>query len=399
MIPGVSSGSTIHGVRRMASLALALALAAPAQLPALAQDAPASAALPPDVGAQKGDDAQTDAAQAGDTRWGNRAETAEPPDGEVQPADGPPVTGAKADDKGVSLESPVDASALGVDVATVGRPRHHAASGRPPTHPVPADQAPSGVAAQLAAWVTRAGDNDERPFAIIDKVAARIFVFDADGRLVGAAPVLVGLATGDDSAAGVGDKALAAISPDERTTPAGRFVAGFGPATGGKTVFWVDYADAISLHPVVTTNPQEHRLKRIKSSAPEDHRISFGCINVPARFYETVVLTAFAGGSAIVYVLPDSRPVEEVFPAFAATTQASAADDHADQAAAEPAAGPAASDPPDGDPAHFDPVQAGDADQAAETQPPTADPAAAPPAAKSPPQHTHRRHHATSSGR
>ena len=136
-------------------------------------------------------------------------------------------------------------------------------------------------------------------------------------------------------------------------------MAGFGPASGGKTVIWVDYADAISLHPVVTTNPKEHRLTRIKSSTPEDHRISFGCINVPARFYEAVVLKAFAGGSAIVYILPDTRPLEDVFPAFAATMQASAVADYADQAAARPA--------------QFDAVQAGDAQPAAAIQP-SADP-------------------------
>ena len=251
------------------------------------------------------------------------------------------------------------------------------------------------MAAQLAAWVTQAGDNGARPFAIVDKLGAKVFVFDADGRLLGGAPVLVGLARGDDFPAGIGDKALAAIRPGERTTPAGRFVAGFGPASGGKTVIWVDYADAISLHPVVTTNPKEHRLTRIKSSTPDDHRISFGCINVPARFYEAVVLKAFAGGSAIVYILPDTRPLEDVFPAFAATMQASAVADYADQAAARPAqvdagdAQPAAAIQPSADP-----------DQAVETQPAqavddpaAADPPGAPATAKTPPQHARRRHH------
>jgi len=176
--------------------------------------------------------------------------------------------------------------------------------------------APSGAAAQVADWVKASGDNGGLPFVIVDKVGARVFVFGADGALLGAAPVLVGLEPGDDSEAGIGERPLSAIRPDERTTPAGRFLARFGFASGDRTVLWVDYADAISLHPVVTTNPKEHRLERIRSAAPEDHRITYGCINVPATFYNDIVLTAFAGGSGVVYILPDTRSLQEVFPSF-----------------------------------------------------------------------------------
>ncbi|MBV9994334.1 MAG: hypothetical protein JO127_03880 [Caulobacteraceae bacterium] len=188
----------------------------------------------------------------------------------------------------------------------------------PPSRGLPRLQIPSDTAAQMAGWVTASRDNGGLPFVIVDKAAADIFVFDAESRLLGAAPVLVGLAPGDESAAGVGDRALSAIRPDERTTPAGRFLAGFGAARGDRTVLWVDYADAISLHPVITTNPKEARLKRLRSRAPGDHRITYGCINVPKAFYDNVVLKAFAGGSGVVYVLPDTRPLAEVFPAFVA---------------------------------------------------------------------------------
>jgi hypothetical protein len=197
----------------------------------------------------------------------------------------------------------------------------------PDETPLPAaptsDHAPSGVAQQLADWIIASGDNGPRPFMVVDKLAARVFAYDAGGRLIGSAPVLVGLAPGDDSAPGVGDLALAAISPDERTTPAGRFVSEFGPSDGHGTVLWVDIPDSISMHPVITTNPKEHRLQRIRSASPEEHRISFGCINVPAKFYHGVVEKAFAGGG-IVYVLPDTKTVAEVFPAFATATDASA---------------------------------------------------------------------------
>jgi hypothetical protein len=218
---------------------------------------------------------------------------------------------------GLALSAPIHAPAhaRGVEAQAEGWASDREAA--PATQPA---RRPSGVAAQMADWVAATDDNRGRPFAIIDKLAAEVFVFDADGRLRGAAPALVGLAPGDDSAPGLGARALSEIPPDERTTPAGRFIAHFGAASGHyRTVLWVDYADGISMHPVITSNPNEHRLRRIKSASPREHRISFGCINVPARFYEDVVQTAFAGGRAVVYILPDTRPLEEVFPAFAAS--------------------------------------------------------------------------------
>jgi len=182
----------------------------------------------------------------------------------------------------------------------------------------PPGRPPSGLPGRLAEWVTATGDNDGMPFMIVDKLGARIFAFDAGGPFLGSAPVLVGLAHGDDSAPGIGNLKLSQISADERTTPAGRFVAGFGDSDGHGTVLWVDLRDAISLHPVMSVSPGEHRSQRIKSADPSRHRISYGCINVPKMFYDDVVLTALAGGGAVVYILPDTKPIEDFFPAFAA---------------------------------------------------------------------------------
>ncbi len=186
----------------------------------------------------------------------------------------------------------------------------------------PAPPQPSDTVSDMAGWIAATDDADGRPFVIIDKLGAAIFVFDDVGALVGSAPALVGLARGDDPPAGLGDAALSAVHPDERITPAGRFLAHFGPAAGGKQVLWVDWTDGISLHPVVTSNPKEHRLKRIRSADPDEHRISYGCINVPAKFYQHVVLKAFESGSAVVYILPDTKPLRDVFPGFAITRQA-----------------------------------------------------------------------------
>jgi hypothetical protein len=182
----------------------------------------------------------------------------------------------------------------------------------------PKGQRPDGVAQQLSDWVASTDDNGALPFLVVDKLGAHVFAFDSAGDFLGSAPVLLGLARGDDSAPGIGQMKFSQISADERTTPAGRFVAQFGPSRGHGKMLWVDLPDAISLHPVMSVDAGEHRLQRIKSQDPGRHRISYGCINVPASFYHGVVLKALNGGAAIVYVLPDTKTVEEVFPAFGA---------------------------------------------------------------------------------
>lgn len=174
----------------------------------------------------------------------------------------------------------------------------------------------SREARHVADWVVDSGDNRSMPFAIVDKTDAKVFVFDANGRLRGAAPALLGLARGDDAVPGIGDRALSRIRPEERTTPAGRFVAALDRNLRGKEILWVDYEGAVSMHPVITANPRERRLQRLATATPLDNRISYGCINVPAKFFENVVRPAFTGTNGIVYVLPETRPAREVFATY-----------------------------------------------------------------------------------
>ena len=168
----------------------------------------------------------------------------------------------------------------------------------------------------MADWVVDSRDNRSLPFAIVDKVDAKVFVFDADGRLRGAAAVLLGLARGDDAVPGIGSRALSSIRPEERTTPAGRFVSALDRNVRGKEILWVDYDGAVSMHPVVTNVPAERRAQRLASPTPLDNRISYGCINVPAKFFENVVHPAFTGTNGIVYVLPETRPASKVFASY-----------------------------------------------------------------------------------
>jgi len=173
----------------------------------------------------------------------------------------------------------------------------------------------------VADWVVHAGDNrDSRagnarklPFVVIDKREARVFVFDAHGRLRGAAAALLGLAAGDHAVPGIGTRKLSSIRPAERTTPAGRFLAALGNSTRGEDVLWVDYEGAVSMHRVI---PTKDRLRRLATPSPSDNRVSYGCINIPVKFYESVVRTSFAGTHGIVYVLPESRSAREVFASY-----------------------------------------------------------------------------------
>lgn len=180
---------------------------------------------------------------------------------------------------------------------------------------------PSAAISSMAGWAVRTGDNQDMPFAIIDKPNAVVFVFKGDGEFVGATPALLGLAFGDNSTPGIGDRELSDIAPEDRTTPAGRFIGGYGPALGKtEDVLWVDYGTAISLHAVVTSKPDEKRLERLKSETIDDNRITFGCINVSKKFYRDVVKPTFTGTRGLFYVLPEQQSVAEVFPRYAMDT-------------------------------------------------------------------------------
>ncbi len=186
-----------------------------------------------------------------------------------------------------------------------------------PLDEVDAEQAVSNNVVDVAGWVLGTGDNRGLPFAIIDKEAAQVLIFDAEGKLQGLAPALLGSAVGDDSAPGVGDRELKDIPANDRTTPAGRFLAGYGPAAGGKTVLWVDYATAISIHPLPKTSPKKEKRKdRLASATADDNRITHGCINVSVAFYNKIVKPTFGKQGGVFYVLPDSSSVQTAFPGF-----------------------------------------------------------------------------------
>ncbi len=160
---------------------------------------------------------------------------------------------------------------------------------------------------EMAQWIVSSRDNLNLPFAIVDKVNAKVYVFAMDGEFYGAAPVLLGLAKGDHTAPGIGDMPMSRIPPGERTTPAGRFVSTFGRNHKGKEILWLDYDQSLSMHAVVKGTAQDRRAERLASSTPLDNRISFGCINVPVDFFQNVIQGKFTDAGGVVYVLPEIR--------------------------------------------------------------------------------------------
>jgi hypothetical protein len=169
---------------------------------------------------------------------------------------------------------------------------------------------------RVAEWVMDSGDHHGMPFAVLDKVQAKVFVFNPDGRLRGAAPALLGLGKGDDILPDIGDKKLSEIRPEDRVTQAGRFVSYLALNYKGTSILWIDYDSNTALHRVITTNPKEHRLERLDNPKPSEHRISFGCVNVPIKFFDNVVEPAFTGTYGVVYVLPETRSLKDTFKSY-----------------------------------------------------------------------------------
>lgn len=178
---------------------------------------------------------------------------------------------------------------------------------------------PSPDARLMANWVVGTRDNGQRAFILVDKKDAREYVFTPDGHLVDSAPVLLGEAQGDRVIPGTETKLPSEIKPDEKTTPAGRFVAEPGVNADDEDVIWVDYDAAISMHRVRPAVAAEQRLERLATLTTDDNRISFGCINLPRSFYEDVAKPTVTKYGAIIYVLPETTTVQAEFGAYDVT--------------------------------------------------------------------------------
>ena len=176
----------------------------------------------------------------------------------------------------------------------------------------------------IADWAVHSGDHQRLPFIVVDKINASAVAFDAAGRLIRTTSVLLGIGVGDTFPPGVAQMEMHETKPWQRITPAGRFFAEEDRDLKGQKVLWVDYDAGIAIHKLPTKRTWQRRHERIVSPDPAEHRITYGCINVPAAFYEAVVRAHFRSKGGVVYVLPDTAPMTSVFKSYDVGNPASA---------------------------------------------------------------------------
>ena len=162
-------------------------------------------------------------------------------------------------------------------------------------------------------WIHQKGDDHGRPFVIVDKKAARIYVFGAGGTLVGMSSTILGQSRGDIPVPGAGQKNPVNLLPDERKTPAGRFESQPGRNLHGEPVVWVDYDTGIAIHRVRPGISQMQRTASLATEDPNDKRLSLGCVVVPEQFFLSVVLPTLGHVHGTIYVLPEDGPVQAMF--------------------------------------------------------------------------------------
>lgn len=176
----------------------------------------------------------------------------------------------------------------------------------------------SAEARYVGRWIQARNDSAGLPFAIVDKQQARLYVFDERQVLVGSSTVLTGATPGDESAPGVGERAQTSrLARHERTTPAGRFESQPGHNLAGEDIVWFDYDAALAIHRLRNDAAYVARAQRLATPAPDDNRVSLGCVVVPVAFYERVVRPLLGLRRGVVYVLPDVGPVQAWWPSDA----------------------------------------------------------------------------------
>jgi lipoprotein-anchoring transpeptidase ErfK/SrfK len=168
----------------------------------------------------------------------------------------------------------------------------------------------------VANWVSYTRNNQKKAFVVIDKKAARMYVFDRGGKLKSDSPILLGKAIGDHTAPGVGNKPLSQIKEDEKTTPAGKFLAIPGKNNHGEDIIWIDYNAAVSMHRMRKVSAKERRAERMNTADASDNRISNGCVNVPHAFYDKVLRPTVHRQGAYVYVLPETKTPQQLFGSY-----------------------------------------------------------------------------------
>lgn len=170
----------------------------------------------------------------------------------------------------------------------------------------------ASAGAQGFARPVAADAGDGRPFAIVDKRAATLSVYAADGSLVGRAPALLGATPGDAEPPSSRGKHPSALTADERVTPAGRFEAQPGRNLNGEPIVWFDYEASLAIHRLRPAPASQRRPQRLASPDLTARRITLGCVVVDPAFFDRVVLPTLGAGHSLVYILPEREPAAAI---------------------------------------------------------------------------------------
>ncbi len=178
------------------------------------------------------------------------------------------------------------------------------------TEPSRSAQALSAPASELRRWVAHTGNHASRPYVVVDKQQARVWVFDAQHQQLASSPALLGLARGDHEVPDIATRDVLRLARDARITPAGRFNTEPGVNIQGEPVVWLDYEAGLAMHRVRPGLAQAARLKRLAAEVASAQRVSMGCVVLPVAFYEGVIQPLLGQQGGVVYVLPEHSPLQ-----------------------------------------------------------------------------------------
>lgn len=149
-------------------------------------------------------------------------------------------------------------------------------------------------------YVKANNDANGKPYVVADKQAGAIYLFDGNHNLLEQTPALFGANVADTKVDGA--------------TPAGRFNLSYAkydqyPSYGGSIQIFDKMPnlkdgvqEVFAVHRVINM-PGQNRKGRLQSATVADNRISDGCINVPANFYDKHFEGEFDG---FLYVIPET---------------------------------------------------------------------------------------------
>lgn len=133
---------------------------------------------------------------------------------------------------------------------------------------------------QMAAWAIQENDHADLPFVVIDQARARVFAFDAKGRLAGSTPILRNPEWADDGAA------------------PGRFVADTRRSGHAGAIVWANERDTLSL----LAAPAAWK-RQPEAVAYRGRHGQTRSLHVAGEFYHQH-LQAFRRHAGVAYVLP-----------------------------------------------------------------------------------------------